>query len=331
MNDADLNVSGGGGGGSGSPYSTRTRADENLELHYAVKLIASASSRKHHTQQSRAKQSRAAEGTERILRLRQLLLLLLCLQRRRGIESRRTTKRRDRRNYSSFFLQSRDFTICSCSIYRVRSAYWLLLRVRYALKRISVTRINNCALPRAYQAVTFSNIRISQSNDGFPTFTRRDDLHKISYNDWSNTDERMRASRRNNEIERSTSLDDVRQGARARDPVVTRSRSRTFQPNVETRSVEPPPPYTSITTDTPVDRTQSQIESQNLRIAHDEQRANMTDRRLDEIARLLRDLTVTVRDRTQPQSAFSLVAPQANANPQPAAAAPARPVSLTTR
>ncbi|CAB0033440.1 unnamed protein product [Trichogramma brassicae] len=135
----------------------------------------------------------------------------------------------------------------------------------------------------------------------------------------------------NNELERSTSLDDVRQGARARDPVVTRSRSRTFQPNVETRSVKPPPPYTSITTDTPVDRTQSQIESQNLRIAHNEQRANMTDRRLDEIARLLRDLTVTVRDRTQPQSAFSLVAPQANANPPTGSSRTSKTCFLTTR
>lgn len=133
----------------------------------------------------------------------------------------------------------------------------------------------------------------------------------------------------NNELERSTSLDDVRQGARARDPVVTRSRSRTLQPNGDTRCFEQPPPsYSSVATDVPTNRTQSQFEAQNLRIMQGEQRANMTDRRLDEIARLLRDLTITVRDRTQPQSAFSLAVPQANANPPNAAPVQARPAFL---
>uniref|UniRef100_A0ABD2X059 Uncharacterized protein n=1 Tax=Trichogramma kaykai TaxID=54128 RepID=A0ABD2X059_9HYME len=119
----------------------------------------------------------------------------------------------------------------------------------------------------------------------------------------------------NNELERSISLDDVTQGVRARDPVVTRSRSRTLRPNAETIRTEPPTAYSSIATDIPNNRTQSQFEAQNMRIMQNEQRANMTDRRLDEIARLLRDLTVTIRDRVQPQSAFFLAVPQANANP----------------
>ncbi|KAL7307563.1 hypothetical protein TKK_0000255 [Trichogramma kaykai] len=114
---------------------------------------------------------------------------------------------------------------------------------------------------------------------------------------------------RDNELERTQSLTDLSTGARPRDKIITRSMARSTTTSFSIPN-DPPPKYSEVNATTQeakaLEKLQRRMDRQCTNIENQqrlgEQRNNMMEARLDEITRMMKDLTAIVNQTRQQQT-----------------------------